>query len=111
MVRLFRILRTGTVDTVEAVVTAASVNGKKATCKVTVIVNVDASDEGNPYAYTLDKKAVSFDVKRNDQTVSVTPESVGADIATLAGISWSNSTLKEKWNEHLFRICLADWYW
>ena len=88
-----------TAERVEAIVTAASVNGRTAACKVTVIVNADAADIGNPYSFTLDKKAVSFDVTRNGKTISTTPDSIGTDIATLAGIQWDNSTLKEKWND------------
>lgn len=102
--------------TVEAEITATTVNGKTAKCHVTVIVNADAKeDDEEKYIITLDKKAESYDITRNNEgnsqtsatTASVPLTAVEDDMNQFASVQWNNSTLKEKWNSEVVKKAMG----
>lgn len=88
-----------TTDTVNVQVTATTVNGKKATATVTIILRERANAADDLYSFNLDKKAETYDVTKKGKAISVTPETIAEDIKTLAAVHWSNATLKNNWND------------
>lgn len=95
-------------DTVTVNVTAATANNKTAATAVTIVLRESADlSEGEFYRYELNGSAEEYEVTRNGSPVIVTKANIAESMANLTAYQWSNTTLRDNWDNESFVNLMA----